>query len=306
MHRGAAGYQAAYAVYPAENYGIGSKAAPPQKDGAALPAGGGADNSGNNPQQQNQQQSAALEQKMARRKRRYAQEGMRRTAEALLLVARHGHPHVLLAQHGPGHFTLPGGRVRPGEDGGFGGVCLKHAASLSLSGALADTTRPRPQHTQKNLNPKQSTDIDALKRKLAKQLSPDDASLCHPWEVGEVVGAWWRTGWDSGLLPYVPAHVTRPKEAVRLFFVALPERGFFAVPRDRRLVAVPLFELHENPGRYGAMLAAVPAMLSRVRLNVVAGTGGLAAAGAAGAAAGAGAAAAGGGQQPQDYDPYIA
>lgn len=261
MHRGGAGYQAAYAVYPAENYGIGSKPMPPRKDGGDEAAAADDDGSGGNPQ-------AAANNKVARRKRRYAQEGMRRTAEALLLVARHGHPHVLLAQHGPGQFRLPGGRVRPGED-----------------------------------------DVDALRRKLTKQLSPDDASLAHAWEVAgdALVGAWWRTGWETdagaALYPYLPPHATRPKEALRLFLVALPERGFFAVPRDRRLVAVPLFELHDNPARYGPVLAAVPAMLSRFRLNVVAATAAPAAAAGGGVVGGA---AVGGQQQPQDFDPYIA
>lgn len=108
-----------------------------------------------------------------------------------------------------------------------------------------------------------------------------------------MVGTWWRTGWDAALYPYVPAHVTRPKEALRLFFVALPEQGFFGVPRDRRLVAVPLFELHDNPGRYGPLLAALPAMLSRFRINVV-----------AAAAPVGGGGAAGGGGGPEAFDPY--
>lgn len=158
--------------------------------------------------------------------------------------------------------------------------------------------RLRPLTRRKNARKKtpqktKKTDIDALKRKLTKQLSPEDSSLAHAWEVGEVVGTWWRTGWDAALYPYVPAHVTRPKEALRLFFVALPEQGFFGVPRDRRLVAVPLFELHDNPGRYGPLLAALPAMLSRFRINVV-----------AAAAPVGGGGAAGGGGGPEAFDPY--
>jgi len=79
-------------------------------------------------------------------------------------------------------------------------------------------------------------------------------------------------------------------------------------------VAVPLFELHDNPGRYGPLLAAVPAMLSRFRLNVVAGTGGIGIGGGGvgaglGAAAGGGTGGGGGGGgaalvQPGEYDPY--
>ena len=34
-----------------------------------------------------------------------------------MLVFEHNHPHVLLLQLGNAFFKLPGGRLRPGEDG---------------------------------------------------------------------------------------------------------------------------------------------------------------------------------------------
>ncbi len=37
--------------------------------------------------------------------------------EAVLLVHEHHHPHVLLLQVGHAFFKLPGGRLRPGENG---------------------------------------------------------------------------------------------------------------------------------------------------------------------------------------------
>ena len=48
---------------------------------------------------------------------RYAREGARRSVEAVLLVHEHHHPHVLLMQVGSTFFKLPGGRLRPGENG---------------------------------------------------------------------------------------------------------------------------------------------------------------------------------------------
>lgn len=42
---------------------------------------------------------------------------MRRSVEGVLLVHDHGHPHVLMLQLAPSYFKLPGGRLRPGEDG---------------------------------------------------------------------------------------------------------------------------------------------------------------------------------------------
>lgn len=48
---------------------------------------------------------------------RYAREGIRRSVDAIILVHEHSHPHVLLIQIGSAFFKLPGGRLRPGEDG---------------------------------------------------------------------------------------------------------------------------------------------------------------------------------------------
>lgn len=48
---------------------------------------------------------------------RYAEEGMRRTAEGILLVHQHNTIHALLLQPNPSFFRLPGGKLKPGEDG---------------------------------------------------------------------------------------------------------------------------------------------------------------------------------------------
>ena len=42
---------------------------------------------------------------------------MRRSVDGVMLVFEHNHPHVLLLQLGNAFFKLPGGRLRPGEDG---------------------------------------------------------------------------------------------------------------------------------------------------------------------------------------------
>lgn len=42
---------------------------------------------------------------------------MRRSVEGILIVQEHNHPHVLMLQLGVNFFKLPGGRLRPGEDG---------------------------------------------------------------------------------------------------------------------------------------------------------------------------------------------
>lgn len=82
--------------------------------------------------------------------------------------------------------------------------------------------------------------------------------------------------------PFVPAHITKPKECKKLFLVQMPERSatrllavtfylqltiyfkeVLAVPKNMKLLAIPLFELYDNAARYGPQLSAIPHLLSR-------------------------------------------
>jgi hypothetical protein len=69
--------------------------------------------------------------------------------------------------------------------------------------------------------------------------------------------------------PYVPAHISAPKEQKKVFLVQLPEYAQFAVPTNFKLLAVPLFELYENPGRYGPTIAALAVSLSKFTFDTV-------------------------------------
>lgn len=42
------------------------------------------------------------------------------------------------------------------------------------------------------------------------------------------------------------------------------------VPRNMRLVAVPLYELYDNMARYGPVISSIPQLLSRYRLTLMA------------------------------------
>ena len=81
--------------------------------------------------------------------------------------------------------------------------------------------------------------------------------------------------------PFIPAHITKPKECKKLFLVQMPEKSTFvpfsqilsypekksievlAVPKNMKLLAIPLFELYDNAARYGPQLSAIPHLLSR-------------------------------------------
>ncbi|CAG0890513.1 unnamed protein product [Cyprideis torosa] len=105
-------------------------------------------------------------------------------------------------------------------------------------------------------------ELDALKRYLTFHLGRTDG-VAQEWNVDECIGNWWRPNFENHQYPYVPAHVTKPKEHKRIFVVTLPEKALFAVPRNYKLVAAPLFELYENSQGYGPLISSLPQAVSR-------------------------------------------
>ena len=61
--------------------------------------------------------------------------------------------------------------------------------------------------------------------------------------------------------------MTKPKEVKKTFLVHLPENAGFAIPKNLRLTAIPLFELYDNTSRYGHMISSIPHLLSRFHWN---------------------------------------
>ncbi len=83
------------------------------------------------------------------------------------------------------------------------------------------------------------------------------------WTPEECIGNWWRPNFEPPRYPYIPAHVTKPKEHTRLYLMQLPEKTLFAVPSNYKLVAAPLFELFDNSRAYGPIISSLPQVLSR-------------------------------------------
>lgn len=79
-------------LYPLENYSRGIKEAQMEKDTSV------ADRFFKN--------TDLIAARLERMKLKYAEEGMRRTVEGVLLVHLHNHPHVLLLQIGDSFFKL--------------------------------------------------------------------------------------------------------------------------------------------------------------------------------------------------------
>ncbi|KAG8692069.1 hypothetical protein FRC08_010032 [Ceratobasidium sp. 394] len=160
--------------------------------------------------------------RLQRLQNNYEDFGMRRTVEGILVVHDHGHPHILMLQIANAFFKLPGDYLKPGED-----------------------------------------DSDGLKARLDERLAPLPGSAQHlgqdgDWEIGDCLAQWWRPNFETFMYPFVPAHVTKPKECKKLFLVQMPERKVLAVPKNMKLLAIPLFELYDNAARYGASTGQGP------------------------------------------------
>ncbi|XP_049849536.1 uncharacterized protein LOC126319881 [Schistocerca gregaria] len=169
------------------------------------------------------EKDAFISARLSRMEKAYQDEGIRRSVEGVVLVHDHGHPFVLFLNLAGTFSKLPGGKLKTGEG-----------------------------------------EIDGLKRKLNMKLSPAIHGDNSPeWLIGELISIWWRPNFETLFYPYVPPHITRPKECKKIFIVQLAKPCNFEAPSNYDLKAVPLFELYENRGEYGPINASIPSCLSR-------------------------------------------
>ncbi|CBZ50000.1 hypothetical protein NCLIV_004770 [Neospora caninum Liverpool] len=124
---------------------------------------------------------------------------------------------------------------------------------------------------------------DVLERKLervcTKHRSEVEKSSSYTWvadqrsekvaaEVGEFLGELWKSEFDEEPRPFLPPHVTRPKEKIRLYQVLLPPTCSFRLPPAFSLAAIPLCDL--RPEIHGTALAGVAHLVSRFRFRLLA------------------------------------
>ncbi|XP_020098837.1 pre-mRNA cleavage factor Im 25 kDa subunit 1 [Ananas comosus] len=112
-------------------------------------------------------------------------------------------------------------------------------------------------------------DVDGLKRKLSRMLSLEDCAINDNWQIGECVGMWWRSEFETLPFPYPPPNSRRPKECTKVFLVRLPVSRQFVVPRHLKLLAVPLYQIHDNSEVYGPIISGIPHLLSKFSFNII-------------------------------------
>jgi cleavage and polyadenylation specificity factor subunit 5 len=136
----------------------------------------------------------------------YEKYGMRRSCEAILIVHslisltqvhEHNHPHVLMLQIANAFFKLPGDYLLP------------HEPEISgFQSRLAERLSPPPGSSLANIEP------------IAEgEDGPFD------WRIHDCVAQWWRPNFETFMYPFIPAHVTRPKECKKMYLIQLPKKS---------------------------------------------------------------------------------
>ncbi|KRY60713.1 Cleavage and polyadenylation specificity factor subunit 5 [Trichinella britovi] len=105
-------------------------------------------------------------------------------------------------------------------------------------------------------------EVEGLKRLLTDCLGREDGEQT-PWVIEDTLSNWWRPNFEPARYPYLCTHVCKPKEHIKMLLVQLPEKALFAVPRNYKLVAAPIFELYDNSAGYGPLISSLPQALSR-------------------------------------------
>ena len=154
-------------LYPLSNYTFGVKESQPEEDPSVLA-------------------------RLRRLEQHYAEHGMRRTCEGILVCHEHNHPHVLMLQIANAFFKLPGDYLRPEDD-----------------------------------------ELEGFRTRLDERLAPvgrlGENSTRGDWDIGDCLAQWWRPNFETFMYPFVPAHVTRPKECKKLYLIQLPKNSGFSI-----------------------------------------------------------------------------
>lgn len=128
--------------------------------------------------------------RLKRLEEHYVEHGMRRTCEGILVCHEHNHPHILMLQIANAFFKLPGDYLKPEDD-----------------------------------------EVEGFKSRLDERLAPvgklGEGEKEGDWEIGECISQWWRPNFETFMYPFIPAHVTRPKECKKLYLIQLPRNSKF-------------------------------------------------------------------------------
>ncbi|CAG9537345.1 unnamed protein product [Cercopithifilaria johnstoni] len=104
---------------------------------------------------------------------------------------------------------------------------------------------------------------DGMKRLMVQVMGFESETAEVICKVQHVVAKWWRPNFEPPIYPYIPSHITKPKEMIKVFTVDLPKHAVFTIAKNSLLVAAPLFEIYDNTHEYGPIIASLPHVLGR-------------------------------------------
>ena len=160
--------------------------------------------------------------------KRWLNEGMRRTVRAVFITHNQGVPHVIVLKQ-----TTPEG-----------------VAQFLPGGKLLEG----------------ESDREGLSRYLRSVIMKDKSSDSCEWKVGELLGKFYRPEFDDRVYPYLPPHVTRPKEEISVFQVVLPPRCVFALRDGVTVSAIAVHDILKSPEIFPSLVACLPQLISRFTL----------------------------------------
>ena len=73
-------------------------------------------------------------------------------------------------------------------------------------------------------------EISGFKKRLNERLAPvgsqfSGEAVNNEWQVVDTLAQWWRPNFETFYYPFLPAHVTRPKECKKLYLIHLPRES---------------------------------------------------------------------------------
>lgn len=105
-------------------------------------------------------------------------------------------------------------------------------------------------------------EIEGLKC-LVTEIFGHHGRILQDWVTDDYIGNWLKPTSEPPQYPYIPAHITKPKEHRKLFSVQLQQKALFAIPKNYKLVAAPFLELfHHTPG-HRSNISSLLQLLSR-------------------------------------------
>lgn len=88
-------------------------------------------------------------------------------------------------------------------------------------------------------------EIDGFKKRLNERLAPVGSQFSgegvnEDWEIGDTLAQWWRPNFETFMYPFLPGHVTRPKECKKLYFIQLPKKSEWSPSKLSAQKCLPL------------------------------------------------------------------